>query len=141
VQQQLTGTKAAQILRARNARAVEMGRFVYGLRNSDELAFMSEVFEEMYFGVESKSLTFAVTVRKLPTPGSKCVAMESVQCFDTQGAATDFLLLKLIRVSALDHKHPTHYLMDHSGQRLFHVVVTGKTWTHVNNSIGLEHGV
>jgi hypothetical protein len=138
--QHLTGTKAAQILRARNTRTAEMGRFVYGLRSPDELAFMSEVFEALYFGPEAQALTFTVTIRKLCAPGSNRIAKMSVQCFGTQDAATDYLLTQLIRVCNLEHKLLTHYLMDHEGQRIFHVVVNGRTWTHVNNVIGLAYG-
>lgn len=134
----LTGKMAAAIVGARSAQIDAMGRFVFGLQEKDELAFMCDVFEELFFGGVASEQGYTVTIRSLGTSKFKRFAKETTHHFQTEESAADFLVLQLIRVRNADHKQVTHYLLDHRGQRLFHLVVTGKSWKFVSNKLELD---
>lgn len=136
----LTGNMAGALLSARKSRADAMERFLCGLTDRDELAFMGEVLEEMLFGPESIESAYLVTIRKLYPSGSKRIAQESLHYFANEEDACVFLLHKISQTDSLKRKSATHYCLDHSAQRVFQAVLTKEGWIEVINPIGLSYG-
>src|SRR5664279_787354 len=45
----LTGHAAAKLLKMRHSQATDLGRFVYELESQEEMAFMNEVMEKLFY--------------------------------------------------------------------------------------------
>jgi hypothetical protein len=128
---------AAVLLRARHSQANSLSRFVCGLAELNESQFMSEVLEQIFFTPQEKLQCYSVTTRKLGSARSKRLAQESVEYFDSEDDAADFLVWRLVRPQGLKTKTITHLFLDHLGCRRVHVIITPDKWSVVSNEMGL----
>ena len=61
----LTGNMAAMLLKMRHGQAIAMGRFVHGLRDIDDVVFMNEVMEKLFYTADLLSSSYVVTIKRL----------------------------------------------------------------------------
>ena len=134
----LTGLMAAEILRSRHKFKAPMQRFVSGLRNPEEVAFMQEVQEKLFYSAALLASSYVVTIRKLAPLGYKLQCEETIKSFESEDQACDFLVGRLSRYRRTKSKHVLHFELAHTGATLFHVVVTAGDWTFLNNAIELQ---
>lgn len=134
----LTGLMAAEILRSRHKFKAPMQRFVAGLRNPDEVAFMQEVQEKLFYSTNLLSSSYVVSIRKLAPLGYKLQCEETIKSFGSEDQACDFLVDRLCRHRRTKSRHVFHIVLTHTGATLFHVVITAGDWTFLNNAIELQ---
>ena len=134
----LTGLMAAEILRSRHKFKAPMQRFVSGLRNPDEVAFMQEVQEELFYSASLLASSYVVSIRKLAPLGYKLQCEETIRSFGSEDQACDFLVDRLCRYRRTKSRHVFHIVLTHTGATLFHVVITAGDWTFLNNAIELQ---
>ena len=134
----LTGLMAAEILRSRHKFKAPMQRFVAGLRNSDEVAFMQEVQEKLFYSANLLASSYVVSIRKLAPLGYKLQCEETIKSFESEDQACDFLVDRLSRYRRTKSRHVLHIVLTHTGATLFHVVITAGDWTFLNNAIELQ---
>lgn len=134
----LTGLMAAEILRSRHKFKAPMQRFVSGLRNPDEVAFMQEVQEKLFYSASLLASSYVVSIRKLAPLGYKLQCEETIKSFGSEDQACDFLVDRLCRHRRTKSRHVFHIVLTHTGATLFHVVITAGDWTFLNNAIELQ---
>lgn len=136
--QPLTGLMAAEILRSRPKFMAPMQRFVSGLRSPEELAFMHEVQEKLFYSANLLASSYVVTIRKLAPLGYKLLCEETIQSFESEDHACDFLVGRLSRYRRTKSKHVVHFVLAHSGATLCHAIFTAGDWTILDNAIELD---
>lgn len=130
---------ASKILQMRHDYAAPMARFVTSLRDPDELLFMHELQEVLFYCADPVETSFAATVRKLAPKGFKHLGGVSTRYFASEVLATEYLLRKLSHSrNAESNKHVLHFVLSRSSETLFHAVVAGRNWAVVSNSMRLE---
>jgi hypothetical protein len=138
----LTGKVAAMLLKMRHGQAVSLGRFVHSLRNVDEVVFMNEVMEKLFYTADLLAASYVVTIKKLAPKGAKVLAEETRKYFGTEGHAGDFLMAKLSswrnRKAGPTARLIEHFTLDESGRTLFHAIACDHKLTVEINSIGME---
>jgi predicted DNA-binding transcriptional regulator AlpA len=134
----LTGLMAAEILRSRHKFKAPMQRFVAGLRNPDEVAFMQEVQEKLFYSTNLLTSSYVVSIRKLAPLGYKLQCEETIKSFGSEDQACDFLADRLSRYRRTKSRHVLHFVLTHTGATLCHVVITAGDWTFLNNAIELR---
>lgn len=138
----LTGKVAAMLLKMRHSQATAMGRFVYGLRNSDDFVFMNEVMEKLFYSADLLSSSYVVTIKRLATKGAKVLAEETRKYFETEDHADHFLTVKLDswrnRNAVPKNKLVEHFVLEKTGKTLFHAIATDGLLSVVSNAIEFE---
>lgn len=138
----LTGKVAAMLLKMRHGQAAAMGRFVHSLRNVDDVVFMNEVIEKLFFTADLLSSSYVVTIKKLAPEGAKLLAEETRKYFGDEEAAADFLMAKLVNwryhKGASRNKLIEHFVLEESGKTLFHAIVCCGQLRLARNSIGIQ---
>ncbi len=128
----------ASLLQMRHDYVGRMSQFVFELHDPDEVLFMNEVAEKLFFSENLLQSSFAVTVRKLAPPNFKLRAEVTTKHFETEALACAFFMPKIARAQSSKNKHSIHFVMSHSGETVFHAIACGPNFTVVNNAIGLE---
>lgn len=137
-----TGKVAAMLLKMRHSHAAAMGRFVHGLRSIDDVVFMNEVMEKLFYTADLLSSSYVVTIKKLAPKGAKVLAEETRKYFGTEETAGDFLMVKLDswrnRKAVPKNKLVEHFVLEESGKTLFHAIASDHKLTVVSKSIDME---
>lgn len=138
----LTGKLAAKLLSMRPGQTAALGRFVHSLRNIDDVVFMNDVLEKLFYTVDMLSSSYLVTLKRLAPKGSKVLSEESRKYFATEDDAAEFMMLKLsnwrLRKQTSKYRSIEHFVMEHSGQTLFHAITCNHKLAVVNNVTGFE---
>lgn len=138
----LTGKVAAMLLKMRHGQTIAMGRFVHGLRNVDDVVFMNEVMEKLFYSADALSSSYVVTLKRLAPKGAKVLAEETRKYFETEEHACDFLMVKLTnwryRKAVPKSKMVEHFVLEASGKTLFHAIASDHKLTVEINSIDME---
>ena len=138
----LTGKVASMLLKMRHGQATAMGRFVHGLRNVDDVVFMNEVMEKLFYAADFLSSSYVVTIKKLAPQGAKILAEETRSFFGNEESAADFLVKKLTkwryRKGTSRSKLVEHFVLEKSGNTLFHALVCDGKLTVASDSLGIE---
>lgn len=138
----LTGKMAAVLLKMRYSQASAMGRFVHGLRENNDFLFMTEVIEKLFYTTELLSSSYVVIVKRLALIGAKALAEETRKYFETEDRADHFLTVKLdswrSRKGANKPKLVEHFILEKSGETLFHAIARDQKLAVIVNSIGME---
>lgn len=141
-QKGLTGNIAAEVLKMRHDYAPAMRRLVHGLRATDDIVFMNEVMEKLFFAFDLLPSSFVVISKRLAFKGAKPLAEEIRTYFESESDAVDVIVGNLVdwrHCKDLDvEKFNQHIVLEHSGQILFHAIFAGKCLSIVESSIGLD---
>jgi len=138
----LTGKVATMLLKMRQSQTTAMGRFVHGLRSSDDFVFMNEVMEKLFYTADQLSSSYVVIVKRLASKGGKILAEETRKYFGTEEQADHFLTVKLDKIRSRrgvqKNKLVEHFVLEQSGTTLFHAIASDQKLTVIVNSIGME---
>lgn len=137
-QPKTAGLMVSEILRMRHDYAGAMERFVFGLRDSQDLAFMHEVVEKLFFASDLLASSYVVTIKKLAPANFKLRGEETIKYFDTQARACDFLLARLGHARTAKSKYVMHLDLSRSDESLFHVIINASQFAVVSNAIGID---
>lgn len=120
-QQKTPGLMAAQILQMRHDYSAPFERFVSGLRDPDELAFMYDVLAGLFFSGGALASSWVVTIRKSSPTGFKVRGEQSAKYFDSEERAILFLVSRLEQTKfAKSKRHLVHFVLTHLNDTLFH---------------------
>lgn len=134
----LTGKVAAILLKMRRRQGPGMERFVHRLRNTDEVAFMSEVTDKLFYTVDLLSSSYVVTLKSYSPTGFKILANETRKYFENYDAACIFLLRQLLKLRDTKSTQSLHLLMEKSSDTLFHAIASKNQLTLVRDSVGFD---
>ena len=138
----LTGTMAAAILKMRHAQSASIGRFIHGLPNDDEVAFMWEVMEKLFSNDDNPSTGYVVTIKKLNEAGEQFLGIGTPAHFEMQEQACDFLMERLndwrFRKPLFSERCVDYFALKHFEETLFHAVARDERLTVTINSVAME---
>lgn len=124
----LTGNVAAKLLKMRHQQATDMARFVHELDGREDMAFMNEVMEKVFYSADLLTSSYVVTVKKLSPKGVKLLAQETRKYFETEDDACDYLsgqLKSWVRRSGSPrNKRVEHFVLEESGRTIVHAIAS-----------------
>ena len=135
------GLMASKILQMRHDYAAPMARFALGLRDTDELIFMHEVHEKLFYCADLTETSFAVTVRRLAPQGFKLRGELSTRFFESEPQASAYLIGKIAKANSargMSNKHVLHFILTRSTDTLFHAIYAGSSFAVLTDSMGYE---
>lgn len=136
----LMSPMAAKILKMRHGYSEFMGRLSLQKQNSDELLFLQELSERLFFSADSLALSFVATVRKLAPKGYKVQGLETTRYFDAQEPAILYLMAKVYEADRGRSKNACHFTLKNRDETLIHLVKNGNHWLQIENSVRVEFG-
>lgn len=131
------GSMAASILAMRHDAPQAMARFASRLRNVDEMAFMNEVLEQLFYPADFLTSNYVVTLKKFAPKTCKVLVQETRSYFPSEDHASDFLVVKLVGMRDSKNSRIAHLRLEHDTDTLFHAVVTNSKLDILNNSMSL----
>ena len=135
-----TGKVAAMLLKMRHSQAEAMGRFVYDLESPDDMAFMNEVMEKLFYTADLLTSGFVVTVKKLSPVGAKVLALETRKYFENEDDAYGDLRAQLkswqTRSAKLKSKRVEHFILEKSGETVVHAIASTSNLAFICNTTG-----
>ena len=138
----LTGTMAAAILKMRHTQAAAIGRFIHGLPNDEEVAFMSEVIGNLFSNDEQPPTGYVVTIGKLNQAGEQVLAIGTPAHFEIQDQACDFLMERLnewrYRKPSPGESCVEYFVLKHHEKTLFYAVTRDQKLTVTVNAVDME---
>jgi hypothetical protein len=127
--EQQLGGMAQQILKMRHDFAAPMSRFVQGLSDLEEFAFMQDVVERICFSANALAQSYVVQISKLAPIGSARPGEEHKKFFASEPEASAYLLPRLKNFAFprnnSKQKFVVHLRLLRSNETLFHAVCAG----------------
>jgi len=114
------GFMALNILKERKAQMLSLQRFVCGLSDPIEKAFMGDVVEKMFFSENLLSPSYGVTLKRLAPQYFKVRGDVRTKYFRSKEDALDYLVVKLVNAEYSVGSFITHLTLEQSGKTLFH---------------------
>jgi len=133
------GFMALNILKERKAQMLSLQRFVCGLSDSTEKAFMGDVVEKMFFSERLLPTCYGVTLKRLAPQHFKVRGDVRTKYFEAKEDALDYLVVILVKAKCSVGNFVTHLTMEQSGKTIFHAI-SSKSDRMVleNNEVGLD---
>lgn len=122
-----------QILGMRHDFGALLGRLFNQASASDELLFVHELSELLFYSGESISSSFVATIKKRSPTGSKILGQDTTRFFCAQAPAIDYLVAQMYIVDRVKTLNPQQFELKHLDEILLQVVRNGGKWIVLNN--------